>query len=382
MGTGNPFESYADSIIRELPESSVPDDREEEGETPLWRQLEEMNGDAVRQENLDRLDDLAADQTSEDPFNQDEREAAREASREHGLEVFAFYKSRHFLLQAPFARKWGIFIFDYGIRSIASEIRSFYPGRFSASEASQLAFSFLHRHERFHFRFDAWVLSHEETLKRPLYADYLRSVYRKLHPMVHCVEESLANRHAIYSMKPDKIWDFLTAYIATLPPAYSNAFPADLQTMQATLAAQTFHTIVWPFKTGGSTLAHVPYLAHGQSPLVSDENCPVYIVYGVRPSRWVPPFKGIPDGREIRVFLENYLDAQAVKRTDHEYFKIDNGQRVKVPNLHGNDRLKAWEFKNIVYKAGMTIPDYRAERGRTNIWQSQVPREKPLFPIG
>jgi len=90
-----------------------------------------MNGDAVRQENLDRLDDLAAARTSEDPLNQDEREAAREASQEHGLEVFAFYKSRHFLLQAPFARKWGIFIFDYGIRSIASEIRSFYPGRFS-----------------------------------------------------------------------------------------------------------------------------------------------------------------------------------------------------------------------------------------------------------
>lgn len=382
MRAGNPFESYADSIIRELPESSVPDDHAEEDEAPLWRQLEDLSGDAVRQGNVDLLDDVAEDRTAAEPLDQEDHDASREAAREHGLEVFAFYKSRHFLLQGPFPRKWGIFIFDYGIRSIASELRSFYPARFSASEASRLAFKFLHRHERFHFRFDAWVLSHEETLRRPLYADYLRSVYRKLHPMAHCVEESLANRHAVFSMKPDKVWDFLAAYLATLPPAYSNAFPADLQTMQATLAAQTFHPIAWPFKIGGSTLAHVPYLAQGQSPLVSDENCPVYIVYGVRPSRWVPPFKGIPDGREIRVFLEKYLQAEAVQRTDHDYFKIDNGQKVKVPNLHGNDRLKAWEFKNIVYKAGMTIPDYKSERVRTAVWRNSVPREKPLSPIG
>jgi hypothetical protein len=55
-------------------------------------------------------------------------------------------------------------------------------------------------------------------------------------------------------------------------------------------------------------------------------------------------------------FVSSYLKGVPVSETDHEYYQIDNGESIKIPNPHSCvDRLKPWEFKNTVLKAGLTL---------------------------
>jgi hypothetical protein len=80
--------------------------------------------------------------------------------------------------------------------------------------------------------------------------------------------------------------------------------------------------------------------------------------------------KEIKDG-----FIKNYLNGEQKRLTDHEYFKIDNGESIKMPNGHDKD-IRIYELKNIIAKAGMENTEFWAARNLTNKWKKSVPREK------
>lgn len=60
-------------------------------------------------------------------------------------------------------------------------------------------------------------------------------------------------------------------------------------------------------------------------------------------------------------------------KTDHDFFIIDNGEKVKFPNLHVKD-TQTHELKNILFKAGMTNREFVLERQRTKFWKKDCPR--------
>ena len=64
--------------------------------------------------------------------------------------------------------------------------------------------------------------------------------------------------------------------------------------------------------------------------------------------------------------------------SDHNYYRIDNGEKVKLPNPHSPD-LTYREFHNIIGKAGMTSLQFYKERERTSVWRKEVPRS-PVLP--
>jgi len=106
-------------------------------------------------------------------------------------------------------------------------------------------------------------------------------------------------------------------------------------------------------------------------------NCPVY---------WIDWTKG---GKSILVpfaasiseieddFIKRYLAGVPDRHSDHPYYRIDNGELIKVPNRHRADVIDP-EFRNIIGKAGMTSTQFWKERARTSIWRKGVPRSPVL----
>ena len=78
-------------------------------------------------------------------------------------------------------------------------------------------------------------------------------------------------------------------------------------------------------------------------------------------------------------FVKRYLAGVEDHHSDHSYYRIDNGEKVKLPNPHRVD-LTDREFHNIICKAGMTSPQFYRERNRTSVWRKGVPRTPVLPP--
>ena len=78
-----------------------------------------------------------------------------------------------------------------------------------------------------------------------------------------------------------------------------------------------------------------------------------------------------------RDFVKRYLDGKLARETDHKYYRIDNGELIKIPNSHGSD-LRYYEFHNIIGKAGLTSPEYFAAKKKTNNWRMHTPRSQSL----
>ncbi len=169
---------------------------------------------------------------------------------------------------------------------LAREIERHYPGRFPFPVRVTKGQKLLYFHERFHFRFDCWILAHESVTGRPLYEDYRNSIYRRFHPDEFVYEESLANLHALRSIAREGIAGYARAFMLGQPGAYSNIINVDRKEFLGRLAAQTFHG------TGqlvGEPLhrlpEHVQYIANSKDDGVQDSSCPVYRVVGVSASR-------------------------------------------------------------------------------------------------
>ena len=108
-------------------------------------------------------------------------------------------------------------------------------------------------------------------------------------------------------------------------------------------------------------------------------NCPVFWIDWVKGGKSVlAPY--VTSVSEINNdFIKRYLAGVQDHQSDRSFYRIDNGEKVKLPNPHRHD-LTNREFHNIIGKAGMTSPQFRRERERTSVWRKAVPRSPVLPP--
>ena len=109
------------------------------------------------------------------------------------------------------------------------------------------------------------------------------------------------------------------------------------------------------------------------------ENCPVYWIDWINRGKSIlKPY--VASVSEVNNdFIKRYLAGIQDHHSDHSYYRIDNGEMVKLPNPHRAD-LSNREFHNIIGKAGMTSPQFYKERARTSVWRKGVPRDPVLPP--
>ncbi|MCC5975259.1 MAG: hypothetical protein JJT81_14570 [Rubellimicrobium sp.] len=304
-------------------------------------------------------------------------EAAREAARDLGLDVLAFYKSFRFFDLAPFKGKWGIFLLDAGVAAVAAEFRAHTPA-LPAAEAQRLAMTLLYEHERYHFWIDAWAISQEcvplmPKLKRYEYYFASKST-GTLEPIN--IEESLANGFAFRRVTRDKLGGApgisatIRAFLRQCPEPYSefDMNATQRRDSEGLLAGSVlsglppWSQLLFFNRTTGDRALH---WGLGQTlrpdvrlyPLSEPKLCPIYFVNDSAYAARIQPYRA-PDRREFRTFVEAYLGGQHVAATDHSWYKIDNGEKIKFPNPH-DKTIQKHERDSILRKAGMRLPEER-----------------------
>ncbi|MFW2132531.1 hypothetical protein [Ectothiorhodospira haloalkaliphila] len=333
-----------------------------------------------------------------DEVTEENRRAAVDVAEELGIDVLAFYKSFRFEDHAPFRGQWGIFLINAGIGALAGELKGYKP-YLKLTELVKIAAGALYQHERYHFWIDAWALAQEciplsDRVKR--YEYYLA---RK--PMLALtdddIEESLANRFALGQFRNNFLSDGSRAYpllrrfFLRCPSPYCRFDFAGkaLRASEGLLSGSILNGLqsaALDFVLISRQETELPLL-WAQSvrpnireyPLNSAELCPVFLIKDEEYAGRVQPYQG-PNRDEFRRFVERYLNGEPQKRTDHEFYRIDNGQKVKFPNPHVN-RIKGHEFSNILLKAGMRRADFQKEREATNRWRKHVPRLEAKPPL-
>jgi hypothetical protein len=371
------FEYYAKRILDGLPApDQISDDLIRSPLDDVIRDLEE--GQLLKVQNIDR-EHIDFPDINGEAITEKEGKDVENGVLVSGLEALAIYKSIHYEQRPPFRGKWGIFIFDYALRYLVGELEVFYPNKFSLSERKNKSFKLLYFHERFHFRFDSWVISQESATKTPLYENYRNKIYRIYHPQKHVYEESLANLHALSCIAREGIAAYAKAFMLSQPGAYSNIVGVDRNDFRSKLAAQVYHG---PGQFLGVPSLHLPehnqYLANPANTKVTDSWCPVFVVQGILPSRFTTPGITLPSLKEMENgFIRKYLNGTELKATDHKFYKLDNGQKIKFPNPHRKN-IKLNEFSNIIKKAGLTQKDFYKERLRTFIWGKNIPRPEVM----
>jgi len=360
------FEEYAEGVISGL---SKPDDINlDQLQSPLEGILNDLNG------HLIELNDVSQVQRAEEILETQDIYEIENGVLASGIDSLAFYKSIHYKSAAPFKGKWGIFIFDHALTYLSQEISDFYPKKYTHSQCIENSFWLLYFHERFHFRFDCWVISHESATSKPLYENYRNSVYRTCHPSELVYEETLANLHSLSSIARYGIHEFARQFMLSQPGAYSNITGINRDDFRSRLAAQLFHGRNQLLRNPFTLPEHNQYLANPKNTALLDKECPLFLVQGISASRFVVPNISLPTVSDIKdKYLKKYLNGKNIT-TDHTYFKIDNGEKVKCPNPH-NKNVKLKEFNNIVKKSGLTIKQYFEEKKNTRNWKKDVPRE-------
>ena len=176
----------------------------------------------------------------------------------------------------------------------------------------------------------------------------------------------------------DKAW--LKRFMLTQPGAYA-LVDRDDQQAQAQLAAQFIDGSIISTFTGNYGWPHTPFIGSGRNELIDSANCPIYVVSGLSPKTVYPKASFLPQLAEIRKkYLPNYLRGVLKRRTDHEFVTIDNGEEIKLPNAH-RERLSPSEYKNILFKAGMTSKEFKQARQDTDLWKRNCPRLEPKPPL-
>ncbi|MBB5211487.1 hypothetical protein [Microbulbifer hydrolyticus] len=321
-------------------------------------------------------------------------EAGRKAYRESGIDVLAFYKSFRFRDRPPFRGRWGIFLIDAGIGAIEAEYVA--AAGLPQDELRKLAIDTLVAHERYHFWIDVWALGQEvlptcNQIKRyEYYLDRRRIVC--LTPYDY--EESLANHYAYSRLRSRKLSDGSRAgrLIKTLfqesPPPYSDFTfnPRERAKREGWLAAAVVNGLdaltAKPLIARGGSAEIGPSIrpVYARHPAVGHQKCPIYVLKTTGYAERIQPFQG-PQLKEFRHFIERYLGGEKEPRSDHEYYKIDNGEKVKFPNPHDKE-VRGYELKGTLLKAGMTQSEFRQARRATRNWTKDCPRSEPKPPLG
>jgi hypothetical protein len=324
--------------------------------------------------------------------------AAQSVFREVGVDALAFYKSFRFKDRAPYPGKWGVFLIDAGIMAVAKEFRIQWRPP-TQHEAERLAFQTLLQHERYHFWIDVWALGQEilpfaEQRKR--YEYYLQN-----RPVVELTEaddeESLANFYAIQRLRRVRLADgspatrLVRRFFAECPVPYS-LFDLDARRrasrerhLAGAVANGLYGTAISlaGIDAGAHDIGQV--LARGirppwfSYPFAPQPLCPTYLVRDRNYAARVQPFQG-PDRTEFKRFLESYLAGQELQQTDHLFYKIDNGEKIKFPNDHEKE-IRGYELKNVLLKAGMRHAEFRQARQDTKGWKKGCPRPEAKQPL-
>lgn len=366
------FADYARRIVSSLsPAHPFPNDQYQ---SPLEEPLSRLCDEHFNPFAINPLDPQLDDANLKNALNPEEIWTVESAILGTGLECMAFYKSIRYQAAPPIPGFWGIFIFDYAISYLAHEIENYYHGTLSTADSLKAAVAFLYFHERFHFRFDAWAISQESATGKPLYEDYRNGVYRSWHPDNEVYEETLANLHALESIQSFGVHAFCKEFVKSQPGAYSNIQAETQEEFLARLAAQLFYSRNQIMGFPQCRLPeHIGYIANHSSPAILDKQCPVHLLKGISAQSFLVPNISLPKLSEIeKGFLTDYLQGEEI-RTDHKYFKIDNGEKIKCPNPHSKT-VRLYEFKNIVGKAGLRTNEYFEQRQKTDCWRKDVPR--------
>ncbi len=345
------------------------------------------------------VDDAEVDVVEVDPSSipgesgkdEDSHDGAAGGVVDAGFEYLAFYKSFRDVMRAPAPKRWGIFFIRKRCIALATDM-SLSTGEPFVDCLDGLV-AFLYAHELYHYRFDAHCLQMEATGGQAIYRPYGRLVSSR--PMTEWHEESIANFYGLKAVQPShkatyaqSIYDYLFDLVANSPGAYAGGIDKqqtlrkDLMVQQASGAFSQTGPNVWQglvestIRIGTSlSIQREPSL----SPFMQLKNCPVYWIDWVKGGKSVlrPYVASVSEVNND--FIKRYLAGVQDHHSDHSYFRIDNGEMVKLPNPHRAD-LTNREFHNIIGKAGMTSPQFYKERARTSVWRKGVPRNPVLPP--
>ena len=307
-----------------------------------------------------------------------------------GIEYLAFYKSFRFAQLRPAKNHWGIFIIKQRFSSVVKDIQLYtgYPYFICA----QLLFEFILTHERYHYKIDAYSLQLESTGGAHLYRPY-RSLVEKL-SIDYWYEEAVANSYALARLRQIKkymtseaIYEYLWHLVDSCPGAYAGGTRTNQVHNKSLIAEQ----IAQPHATSYLNNNHVRPVLEATfrmgtnfsfndptlGSLLHIKNCPVYWIDWQRGGKSILMAHAVSLS-EMKGFILKYLDGKLERFTDHGHCKIDNGERVKVPNPHKKD-ISQTEFKNIISKAGLTDPQFFKARNKTKVWTKNIPRN-PILP--
>ena len=334
-----------------------------------------------------------------DNVNAEDVDAGRRVVREAGIDVLAFYKSFRFKDLPPFRGKWGIFLIDAGIASIAAHYLEKRPG-LSVIETQQLALKTLVFHERYHFWIDAWSLAREAdpfiSNNHKKYEYYFEQRQRFAMSSLD-FEESLANYYLMRAISKTSLNDgshptrLVADFLSSCPEPYSlyRMTVDDRRARERQLAGAIVSGLnVVAVRMAGidphaEDLGRLPASDISFDPRnypISDvPSCPIFIVRDPLFASRIAPFQR-PDRPEFKRFITSYLAGSLARKTDHEFFKIDNGEIVKFPNPHEKE-IRGYELVNMLTKAGMRRPDYWREKRNTKSWKKGCPRTHLKPPL-
>jgi hypothetical protein len=360
--------------------------------------LDGLEGDVI--ELFD--DGVGVQRPGVEELNEAEAAVYRDAAEMGGLDVFAFYKSFRFREARPFPGKWGIFLLNRGVAALTRQLEDAAAdpmyGEPPRAEIYELATDLLIRHEEYHFWVDMWALQQEMLPLGDPKKRYERYLVEKSMPSLFDddIEESLANHYAYEGLRGRRFSTGRSAAVAIHDVLACGPGPyADFK-FKSDVRQQHESNLAVAVSNGRAvTPSYVAYnLVHGgrpsvvigetlrpprrDNPLVGARNCPRHVVWSSGYSALLAPFLA-PSRKEARAFMTEYLAGVSEGITDHEFFKIDNGEKVKFPNPHQND-LKLGEFKNILFKAGMYPVEFRRERTATRSWSKNCPRSPVKAP--
>jgi hypothetical protein len=312
---------------------------------------------------------------------------------EEGIEYLAFYKSFRDVMMTPAPKRWGIFFIKKRCVALAKDMSL--STRESFVDCLDALAAFLYAHELYHYRFDAHCLQMEATGGSSLYRPYRRLVSSL--PISEWHEEAIANFYGLkaissipkqYPPYAKSIFDYLQDLVANSPGAYRGGVDKRQQksrkeqmVKQATVAFANTGPSVWHGLVDSSIRVGTGLSIPRESSLSTFlrlENCPVYWIDWVQGGKsvLVPSVASVSEVSNH--FIKRYLAGVQDHHSDHSYYLIDNGEKVKLPNPHRAD-LTDPEFHNIIGKAGMTSPQFYKERVRTSVWKKGVPRN-PVLP--
>ncbi len=318
-----------------------------------------------------------------------------------GFDAIAFYKSFRHINCHPAPGYWGIFYIKPRVALLINEMMS--DTGLAKDECLDSILRFLYGHEIYHYKIDAICLQKEAFSNYLIYRPY-RNYVNSL-SIADWYEESLANHYGLAALESfnshrgfdayeanQVVKQFMNELVQMSPGAYRLGLdrnvislfgPRGLLAKQIVQGCPTTNAISQASLKLLESTFFQQLLLEGYKNFKGDRFLAAELSLTFCPVNWITwykngsavyasktvPLKEIKEG-----FIKNYLGGEQKRLTDHEYFKIDNGELVKVPNGHDKD-IRLYELKNIIEKAGMQNTEFWAARNLTNKWKKSVPRE-------